>query len=58
MGKSFEEQIKTIEDQGKKQVDTLETLKVKEQTKPIKDKSNNQPKAKAIFIDLIRKKKK
>ena len=58
MGKSFEEQIKTIEDQGKKQVDTLETLKVKEQTKPIKDKSNNQPKAKAISIDLIRKKKK
>ena len=27
MGKAFEKQIKTIEDQGKKQVDTLNTLK-------------------------------
>ena len=57
-GKTFEKQIKTIKDQGKKQVDTLETLKLKEQTKPIKDKSNNQPKLKAIFNDLINKKKK
>ena len=58
LGKAFEKQIKTIKDQGKKQVDTLETLKLKEQTKPIKDKSNNQPKLKAIFNDLINKKKK
>ena len=27
MGKAFEKQIKTIEDQGKKQVDALNTLK-------------------------------
>ena len=35
MGKAFEKQIKTIEDQGKKQVDALENLKPKEQTKAI-----------------------
>ena len=29
MGKAFEKQIKTIEDQGKKQVDALENLKLK-----------------------------
>ena len=29
LGKTFEKQIKTIEDQGKKQVDTLKTLKPK-----------------------------
>ena len=36
LGKAFEKQIKTIEDQGKKQVDALKVLKLKEQTKPIK----------------------
>ena len=35
MGKAFGKQIKTIEDQGKKQVDALESLKPKEQTKPM-----------------------
>ena len=35
LGKAFEKQIKTIEDQGKKQVDALENLKLKEETKPI-----------------------
>ena len=39
LGKAFEKQIKTIEDQGQKQV---ENLKPKEQTKAIEDKSNNQ----------------
>ena len=57
MGKAFEKQIKTIEDQGKKQVDALESLKPKEQTKPIEDKSNNQPKALIIFNDLINRTK-
>ena len=57
MEKAFEKQIKTIEDQGKKQVKALEDLKPKEQTKPIEDKSNNQPKATAIFNDLINKRK-
>ena len=57
MGKAFEKQIKTIEDQGKKQVDALENLKLKEETKPIEDKSNNQPKATDIFNELINKRK-
>ena len=35
MGKTFEKQIKTIEDQEKKQVKALEDLKPNEQTKPI-----------------------
>ena len=34
MGKAFEKQIKTVEDQGKKQVEALNTLKF--------SKSNNQ----------------
>ena len=33
-------------------------MKLKEQTKPIKDKSNNQSKATIIFNDLISKRKK
>ena len=52
LGKAFEKQIKTIEDQGQKQVEALESLKTKEQTKAItynddesleqKDKSYNK----------------
>ena len=60
MGKAFEKQIKTIEDQGKKQVDALESLKPKEQTKPIKYKCYkcyNWSKAATIFNDLIDKRK-
>ena len=57
-GKAFEKQIKTIEDQGKKQVDALEILKSKEQTKPTEVKSNNQSKAAIIFNHLIYKRKK
>ena len=45
LGKAFEKQTKTIEDQGKNQVDASESLKPKERTKPIEDKSNNQSKA-------------
>ena len=37
LGKAFEKQTKTIEDQGKKQIDTLADLKPKE-IKPIKTK--------------------
>ena len=58
LGKAFEKQIKTIEDQVQKQVDTLKDLKPKEQTKPVKDKSNNQSKATIIFNALINKRKK
>ena len=35
LGKAFEKQIKTIEDKGQKQIDFLESLKPKEQTKAI-----------------------
>ena len=58
LGTAFEKQIKTIEDQGQKQFDALESLKPKEQTKRIEDKSNNQSKASIIFDDLINKTKK
>ena len=53
MGKAFEKQIKTIEDQGKKQIDALESLKPKEETKTIEDKSNNQSKAETMFNKLV-----
>ena len=55
LGKAFEKQIKKIEDSGKKQVDALENLKLKEETKPIKDTPNNQSRATIIFNDLINK---
>ena len=58
LGKAFEKQIKTIEDQGQKQIDALKDLKPKEQTKPIEDKFNNQSKATIIFNELINKRKK
>ena len=57
MGKAFEKQIKTIEDQGENQIDALKDLKLKEQTKPIEDKFNNQSKATIIFNELINKEK-
>ena len=57
MEKAFEKQIKTIEDQGKKQVDALDNLKPKKETKPIEHKSNNQSKAAIIFNNLINEKK-
>ena len=57
MGKAFEKQIKTIEDHGKKQIDTLKVLEPKEEKKPIEDKFINHSKAKAIFSDLINKRK-
>ena len=49
--KPFDKQIKTIEIQGKKQVDALVKLK------PIEDKPNNQSRAAIIFNDLINKRK-
>ena len=58
MGKAFEKQIKTIEDQGEKQIDALKDLKPKEQTKSIEDKSNNQPKATIISNEPINESKK
>ena len=41
----------------KKQVDALENLKPKEETKPIEDKSNNQSKAAIIFNKHINERK-
>ena len=41
LGKGFEKQIKTIEDQRQKQVDALENLKPKEQAKAITYKSDD-----------------
>ena len=58
LGKAFEKQIKTIENQGQEQVKALENLKPKEQAKPIEDKSDNQSKDTTIFNDLINKRKK
>ena len=37
LGKAFENQIKTIEYKGQKQIDALESLKPKEQTKSTKE---------------------
>ena len=37
LGEAFEKQIKTIEDQGQKQVDVLKDLKPKEQTKSVEE---------------------
>ena len=54
--KAFERQIKITEDQGKKQVDPLENLKLKEKTKPIEEKSNKS-RTKIMFNDLINKRK-
>ena len=58
LGKAFKKQIKTIEDQGEKQIDALKDLKPKKQTKPIEDIFNNQPKDTTVFNELINKRKK
>ena len=58
LGKAFEKQIQTIEDQGGKQTKALEELKPKEQTKAVEGKSNNQSRAAIIFDDIINKRKK
>ena len=57
LGKAFEKQIKTIEDQGKKQVDALQSLKLKEKRKPIEDKSYKQEQNINKFNELINKRK-
>ena len=57
LGKAFDKQIKAIEDQGKKQVDALKNLKLKEETKPIENKPNNHSKNTMIFNELINKRK-
>ena len=57
LGKAFDKQIKTTEEQGKKQVHALEKLKPKKEIKPIEGTSNNQSRAATIFNELISKRK-
>ena len=49
MGKAFEKQIKTIEDQGQKQVDALKFLELK----AIESGSNNKPVITQEIFDKI-----
>ena len=58
LGKAFDKKIKTIEDQGKKQVDALENLKLKEETKPIEYKPSNQSRAEIMFNNLLNERRK
>ena len=55
LGKAFEKQIKTIEDQGEKQVDALKNLKPKKQTKAIAYKldDDNTPIRKEIYYEIL-----
>ena len=57
LGKAFEKQIQTIEDQGEKQIDALKDLKPKQQTKLIEDESNSQSKSKSYLMNLLTKEK-
>ena len=49
LGKAFEKQIKTIEDQGKKQIDDLKLL----EPKAIESESNKHSIAKEIYDELL-----
>ena len=57
LGKAFEKQIKTIEDQGQKQVDALKNSKPKKTTKAIKYKSddddNDATISKKIYNEIL-----
>ena len=58
LGKAFEKQIKTIEDQGKKQTDALKDLKDSEKKQIHADDYNNKlliPKEREIFKDIYNK---
>ena len=55
LGKAFDKQIKTIEDQGKKQVDALENLKPTERSKAITDDKSLEQKEES-YNKLIDKK--
>ena len=54
MGKAFEKQIKTIEDQGKKQVSALENLKTKAITYKSVDDDNTHI-SKEIYDEILEK---
>ena len=58
LGKAFEKQIKTIEDQGKKQIDALKDLKDSEKKKIHADDYKNKlliPKEREIFKNIYNK---
>ena len=57
MGKTFEKQIKTIEDQGKKQIDALESLKPKEETNQLKINIIISQKLQLYLMNLLTKEK-
>ena len=52
LGKPFEKQTKTIEDQGKKQVDVSKTLKPKE-LEAIEDKSDDNEKHIILKVQIL-----
>ena len=57
LGKAFEKQIKTIEDQGEKQVDALKDLKPKEKTNAITyDNDESLEQKEEIYNKLFDKK--
>ena len=57
LGKAFEKQIKTIRDQGEKQVDALKDLKPKEKTKAITyDNDESLEQKEEIYNKLFDKK--
>ena len=58
LGKAFEKQIKTIEDQGKKQVDALENLKPKEETNQLRINLIINQKLQLSLMNLLTKEKK
>ena len=59
MGKTFEKQIKTIEDQRQKQIKTLKNLKPKKQTKATTYKSDDDDNtriSKEIYNEILEEK--
>ena len=54
LGKALEKQIKTIEDQGKKQVDALKSWKTKAITYK-SDDDDNTPNSKEIYDEILEK---
>ena len=57
LGKAFEKQIKTIEDQGEKQIDALKDLKPKEQTKRLRINLVINQKLQLYLMSLLMKEK-
>ena len=56
MGKAFEKQIKTIENQGQKQVEALKNIKPKEHTKANEGECNDKSGGKKYLTISLKKK--